>query len=90
MTSLPVSPSVDGRQPERLLTARGAAFEREPAQYSMSPCCCMTSVPGFEPTHYDGSFDFFEVWNSPAMVELRQRLARGPLLGPSLRCPPVY
>jgi MoaA/NifB/PqqE/SkfB family radical SAM enzyme len=59
-------------------------------EFRMSPCCYMTHVPGFEATHYDGGFDFFQVWNSPAMVELRRRLTRGPLLGPCLRCPPIY
>lgn len=58
--------------------------------FRLTPCCYMTQVPGFEKTYYDGTFDFFEVWNSPAMVELRTRLRAGPLLGPCLRCPPVY
>jgi pyruvate-formate lyase-activating enzyme len=58
--------------------------------FRVVPCCYMVQVPGFEPTYYDGSFDFFEIWNSPAMTTLRARLSDGPLLGNCRVCPPVY
>ncbi len=58
--------------------------------YNMSPCCYMGRVPGHESTIYDGSYDFFEAWNSPAMVGLRARLRDGPLFRMCERCPGVY
>lgn len=56
--------------------------------FRLNPCCYMWDVPGFEPMVYDGSCDFFEIWNSPAMVELRNRLKEGPLYSHCRRCPP--
>ncbi len=58
--------------------------------YSMVPCCYMNSVPGFEGTFYNGSEDFMEEWNSPAMVELRRRLNDGPLFNMCTKCPSIY
>ena len=58
--------------------------------YNMSPCCYMGKVPGYERMIYDGSYDFFEVWNSPSMVGLRARLRDGPLFRMCERCPGVY
>jgi MoaA/NifB/PqqE/SkfB family radical SAM enzyme len=58
--------------------------------YNMSPCCYMGKVPGHAGVTYDGSFDFFEAWNSPAMVALRTRLRDGPLFRMCGRCPGVY
>lgn len=58
--------------------------------YNLSPCCYMGKVPGHEPTIYDGSYDFFGAWNSPAMVALRERLRDGPLFRMCTRCPAVY
>jgi hypothetical protein len=58
--------------------------------YNMSPCCYMGRVPGYEGTIYDGSYDFFEAWNSLAMVGLRARLRDGPLFRMCERCPGVY
>lgn len=52
----------------------------------VTPCCYMQNVPGFEDMHYDGSFDFFEIWNSPAYQELRRKLFTGPLYGACLTC----
>lgn len=56
-------------------------------EFKLSPCCYMDSVPGFELNYYDGQFDFFEAWNSPAFVELRKSLQSGPLLAPCKTCP---
>jgi sulfatase maturation enzyme AslB (radical SAM superfamily) len=56
--------------------------------FRLNPCCYMWDIPGFEPMVYDGSCDFFEVWNSPALVELRKRLKEGPLYSYCKRCPP--
>jgi pyruvate-formate lyase-activating enzyme len=58
--------------------------------YTMVPCCYLNSVPGFERVVYDGSGDFFDAWNSPAMIEIRQRLNRGPLFNMCTKCPGVY
>jgi wyosine [tRNA(Phe)-imidazoG37] synthetase (radical SAM superfamily) len=53
----------------------------------MTPCCYMADVPGHEPIYFDGTSDFFEVWNSPAMKKVRSTLKEGPLLGPCKSCP---
>ena len=55
--------------------------------FRMYPCCYMVDIPGFEAVHYDGTFDLFKSWNSPAMVEVRRRLVEGPLLDSCKRCP---
>jgi sulfatase maturation enzyme AslB (radical SAM superfamily) len=51
------------------------------------PCCYMEHPPGYEYLHYDGSYDFFEAWNSPALVEIRRSLRHGPLISWCKRCP---
>ena len=56
--------------------------------YCLYPCCYMNNVPGYEHIVYDGKSDFHEIWNSPAMVMLRQSLRDGPLLSPCRHCPP--
>lgn len=56
-------------------------------EFKLSPCCYMDAVPGFERNVYDGQFDFFKAWNSPAFVELRRSLQSGPLYGPCKTCP---
>jgi MoaA/NifB/PqqE/SkfB family radical SAM enzyme len=55
--------------------------------FQLNPCCYMWDIPGFEPIIYNGGYDFFEAWNSPAMVELRSRLKDGPLYSYCKRCP---
>jgi hypothetical protein len=55
--------------------------------YLLRPCCYMEHPPGYEYIRYDGSYDFFEAWNSPAMVEIRRSLRDGPLLSWCKRCP---
>jgi hypothetical protein len=55
--------------------------------FRVVPCCYMTHVAGFEEIRFDGSAPFLEIWNSPAMVELRRRLNAGPLLGACRKCP---
>ena len=55
--------------------------------FRLNPCCFMQQVPGFEEVRFNGGYDFFEAWNSPGMVELRGRLAHGPLFGACKRCP---
>jgi hypothetical protein len=57
--------------------------------FRITPCCYMSDVPGYESIVWNGSYDFFEAWNSPAMVELRRRLTAGPLMQPCLTCPPM-
>jgi wyosine [tRNA(Phe)-imidazoG37] synthetase (radical SAM superfamily) len=56
-------------------------------EFKLVPCCYMENVPGFEINTFDGQFDFFEAWNSPAFVELRRSLVSGPMLGPCKTCP---
>ncbi|MHB9030805.1 MAG: radical SAM protein [Candidatus Latescibacterota bacterium] len=56
--------------------------------YRIYPCCYIFDIPGHEAMYYDGSFDFFEVWNSPAMVHVRESLRNGPMLGACQTCPP--
>jgi molybdenum cofactor biosynthesis enzyme MoaA len=51
------------------------------------PCCYMAQVPGFEVIRFDGSRPFTEYWNSPAFVNLRERLREGPLFGACKKCP---
>lgn len=51
------------------------------------PCCYMTHVAGFEEIRFDGTTPFLEIWNAPAMVELRRRLKDGPLFGACRKCP---
>jgi len=58
--------------------------------YNMSPCCYMGRVPGHRPLIYDGSGDFFNAWNSPAMVSLRARLRDGPLYDMCTKCPEAW
>jgi len=55
--------------------------------YRVNPCCYLQQVPGFEEVRLDGDMTFMEGWNSPGMVELRRRLAEGPLFGACMRCP---
>jgi hypothetical protein len=55
--------------------------------FLLRPCCYMDAIPGFEFIKFDGSYDFFEAWNSPAMVMLRRRLKDGPLFSMCKRCP---
>jgi len=58
--------------------------------FSMVPCCYMSVVPGHAPVIYDGSYDFFEAWNSPAMQTLRMRLRDGPFFNMCTKCPAEY
>ncbi len=56
----------------------------------MVPCCYMVGVPGHDQVMWDGTGDFFEAWNSPAMIALRTRLRDGPLFNMCTKCPTVY
>jgi len=51
------------------------------------PCCYMEHPPGYEYLHYDGRDDFFDAWNSPALIEIRRSLRDGPLISWCKRCP---
>ena len=55
--------------------------------FRLTPCCYMTEVPGYEEVRFDGSTEFWNAWNSAAMMELRRRLRDGPLFGACKRCP---
>jgi pyruvate-formate lyase-activating enzyme len=55
--------------------------------FRLNPCCYIQQIPGFEEIRFDGSYDFLNAWNSPAMIELRRRLNHGPLFGACKRCP---
>lgn len=58
--------------------------------FNMVPCCYMSNVPAHQNVIYNGSYNFMEAWNSPAMVQLRSRLKNGPLYSMCKRCPAVY
>ena len=53
----------------------------------ITPCCFMNEVPGMKPIKFDGSRPFFETWNGPQMVRVRETLAHGPLLRNCMSCP---
>jgi sulfatase maturation enzyme AslB (radical SAM superfamily) len=46
---------------------------------TLHPCCFMPRVPGYEEMRVAATDDFFELWNSPALVQLRRSLQQGPL-----------
>lgn len=52
----------------------------------VTPCCYMTSVPGFNRSFLRKGASFNDVWNSPAMVDLRRSLGRGPLKSHCKKC----
>jgi hypothetical protein len=52
----------------------------------MNPCCYMTRVPGHQMSYLRQGASFDDVWNSPAMVALRESLNNGPLMQPCLKC----
>ncbi len=53
----------------------------------LSPCACMYRVLGYEEVGLSAAEDFFELWNSPGMVRLRETLQSGPLLPACRTCP---
>ena len=55
--------------------------------FRVNPCCYMQAIPGFTETRWTPDLNFMDVWNSPAMTTLRQRLRDGPLFGACRRCP---
>ncbi|HEC43395.1 MAG TPA: radical SAM protein, partial [Bacteroides sp.] len=77
-----------GRTPRHRCTSVYYNLNLNDFLFRLNPCCYIWDIPGFEPMIYDGSYDFFETWNSPAMVELRRRLKEGPLFSQCMRCPP--
>lgn len=79
-----------GRRPRFACKAPYKHLYLNDFSYNVSPCCYMSHVPGHHPIIYDGSYDFFEAWNSPAMQVLRERLRDGPLFRMCSRCPAVY
>jgi MoaA/NifB/PqqE/SkfB family radical SAM enzyme len=50
------------------------------------PCCFMNRVPGYEPIGLNASTNFFELWNSPALLKLRESLLKGPLYSICQNC----
>ena len=52
----------------------------------VTPCCYMTRVPGYNYSFLRKGASFEDVWNSPAMVGLRQTLNNGPLKAPCKKC----
>lgn len=62
-------------------------FHMNDFYFVLRPCCYIDTIPNHEVIKYDGSYDFFEAWNSPAMVSLRKRLHEGPLYSMCTRCP---
>jgi pyruvate-formate lyase-activating enzyme len=52
----------------------------------VTPCCYMTRVPGYQFSFLRKGASFDDVWNSPAMVDLRRSLNEGPLKLPCRKC----
>jgi MoaA/NifB/PqqE/SkfB family radical SAM enzyme len=52
----------------------------------VTPCCYMGTIPGHKPVYLRKGASFDDVWNSPAMIELRRSLHEGPLKQPCLKC----
>jgi hypothetical protein len=65
-----------------------SVFHMNDFYFLLRPCCYLDAVPGYRYVKFDGSYDFFAAWNSPAMVALRRSLKEGPLLGMCRRCAP--
>jgi pyruvate-formate lyase-activating enzyme len=55
------------------------SLESMAREHRLEPCCFMPRVPGHEAIGLTTSDDFLSLWNAPAMVALRTRLAEGPL-----------
>jgi MoaA/NifB/PqqE/SkfB family radical SAM enzyme len=53
----------------------------------IDPCGFLQHVKGHDDIGLHGAEDFTQLWNSPAMVHLRQTLQTGPLLPECLTCP---
>ena len=53
----------------------------------LTPCCYMGVVEGHEPNYLREGASFDQVWNAPAMVEVRRTLHEGPLMEACLKCP---
>jgi pyruvate-formate lyase-activating enzyme len=51
------------------------------------PCVYMHKADGHEYIHFKPSLNFDQVWNSPAMVAVREHLNNGPLMSMCLKCP---
>ena len=51
------------------------------------PCSFMHRVTGYEDVGLFAAEDFLQLWNSPAMIALRESLLRGPLLSACSTCP---
>ena len=54
---------------------------------SLHPCSFLHHVVGYDAIGLHGSKDFFELWNSRAMIHLRKTLQEGPLLPECITCP---
>lgn len=58
----------------------------DPSQ-RLYPCSFMHQIMGYDDVGLHGSKEFFELWNSPALVHLRKTLMHGPLLPECITCP---
>jgi hypothetical protein len=56
------------------------SLESMTRDHRLEPCCFMPKVPGHDAIGLTASDNFLSLWNAPAMVALRERLANGPLL----------
>ena len=79
-----------GREPRYACKAPYYYLYVNDFSFTMVPCCYMVNVPGHDHVMWDGTGDFFEAWNSPAMVNLRTRLRDGPLFNMCTKCPSIY
>jgi hypothetical protein len=58
----------------------------DPSQ-RLYPCSFIHHIKGHEDVGLQGSSDFGQLWNSPAMVHLRRTLEEGELLPECITCP---
>lgn len=79
--------NVYGRSAPMYCPSPYTAFYANGFDRRVIPCVYMHKVPGHEFMHFKPSMTFDQVWNSPAMVAVRESLNAGPLMSTCLKCP---
>lgn len=79
--------NVYGRNAPMYCPSPYTAFYVNGFDRQVTPCCYIIQVPGYQKSYFKKSASFHQVWNSPAMIALRQSLFAGPLMAPCLKCP---
>lgn len=90
------SPHDNWRQPVANPYGRMAPFACSYPWYALKildpsqrlyPCSFMHQIMGHDDVGLHGAADFMDLWNSPAMIHLRETLQHGPLLPECITCP---